>query len=97
MTNNERNTIITTNLLKVIDVIVELSRHDMLVIEVRYDFISRPTITIEEHPYCKKIIEEGTASYYASGPDGQGYYQTGQFNVLNCRVIWKERITKRLH
>ena len=97
MKHNIQNSTIASQLLKVVDVIIELTSHGLLVEEVKYDLISRPTITIEHHPYCKKMIDGGSASYYMSGPDESGLYQMGHFTVLGCRVVWKERLTNRLH
>lgn len=90
------NQIMVNGLNSIQQAIQILNAMNVVVLDYRHDGISKPTITIEHHPYCQELINEGVAAYYLSGSVGNGLYQQGQFALLDCRVVWQERATNRI-
>ncbi|MDF7667988.1 hypothetical protein PT273_09060 [Orbaceae bacterium ESL0727] len=61
MTNNQ---IISNSLDSVNRAIAKLVEENLTVIGFRYDHITKPTIEIEYHPFCAKLIKNGAAAYF---------------------------------
>lgn len=92
MPNNAQisNAILLASTLKVAEAIKELGRMGLVAIDARLEG-KRPTIQIQTHSRCAKLVSEGEAAYYSFGKlDHFGPYRVGQFTLGGCRVIWTE-------
>lgn len=90
MVNNQ---LINNSLDIVSKAISVLANKDLTVISYRHDHAAKPTIEVEHHPFCTKMIESGAAAYFMHATP----YRFGQFELEGCRVVWKERDTYRLN
>lgn len=87
------NQIINKSLDAVNKAVKSLTDEELTVVGFYHDSFSKPTIEIEHHPKCGKYIAAGQAAYYRH----EGLYRFGQFELAGCRIVWKERDTRRLH
>lgn len=92
MPNNAQisNAILLASTLKVAEAIKELGRMGFVARSANLAG-KRPTIEIQTHPRCAKLVSEGEAAYYSFGREEHiGPYRQGQFCVSGCRVVWTE-------
>lgn len=85
------NQIMQLAALRMAQAIETLTERGFTVIGMEHSSGMPPTIQVQHCAMCAELVEDGEATYYRTGVDGNHRYRTGQFKVGSIRVLWTEQ------